>query len=110
MKKVLTRNVYKMDTQVRLGQVSLGQGRVVEVSGDNDTDPEEKIFEFQQGKLGKGVVILTQEQSDALLDKLGIDAYDFYIDKLSKFILEKNATVGNHYRTILKWASEDAKV
>lgn len=102
----------QMSAQGRLGQVCSGQGRVVEGSenGDNDTDPEDKIFEFQRGKLGKGVVILTQEQSDALLEKLGIDAYDFYIDKLAKFILEKNATVGNHYKTILKWASEDAEV
>lgn len=104
--------VYKTDTQVRLGQGRLGQGRVVEGSenGDNDTDPENQKFEFQRGNLGKGVVILTQEQSDALLEKLGIDAYDFYIDKLSKFIINKNATVGNHYATILKWAMEDAKV
>lgn len=111
------RNIYsldvsKMDTQVRLGQVSLGQVRVVEVSEDvdNNTDPEDRKFEFQRGSLGKGVVILTEEQSEALLEKLGIDAYDFYVDKLSKFIIEKNATVGNHYKTILKWAMEDARV
>ena len=77
---------------------------------DNHTFTEFTLLKFKFLVFGVGVVILTQEQSDALLDKLGIDAYDFYIDKLSKFILEKNATVGNHYRTILKWASEDAKV
>ena len=104
--------VYKTDTQVRVGKDRLGQGRVVEVSEDvdNDTDPEDRKFEFQRGSLGKGVVILTPEQDSALLDKLGIDAYDFYVEKLAKFIIEKNATVGNHYATILKWVAEDSKV
>lgn len=105
-------NVYKMDTQVRVGKDRLGQVRVVEVSedGDNDNDPESQVFEFQRGKLGKGVVLLTEEQNDALLDKLGLDAYDHYVEKLATFIIKNDAKVGNHYQTILKWAMEDAKV
>lgn len=109
--------VYNSDTQVRLGKVSLGKDKVVEVSGNGYTDNNEDVgnsvdnsFELLGGTLGKGVVLLTPAQSDALLDKLGLDAYNHYVDKLATFIIEKGAKVSNHYGTILKWAKEDAVV
>ena len=67
-------------------------------------------FELQCGSLGKGVVLLTPEQDEALFDKLGFDAYNHYITKLANFIIDNKATVGNHYATILKWAEQDSKV
>lgn len=122
-------NVNKMDTQVRLGKVSQGEVRVVEgsVNGNEENDNNDienteidddtvdnsvdnSTFEFVGGTLGKGVVLLTPEQSNALLDKLGFDAYNHYVDKLSTFIIEKEAKVGNHYLTILKWAKEDMMI
>ena len=86
---------------------------------DNDLYTEEpdlltprasKVFELQKGTLGKGVVILTPEQDDALLDKLGFDGYNHYVAKLADFIIKNDAYVANHYATILKWAEEDSKV
>ena len=71
-----------------------------------DNSKLEKMY----GKLGKGVVLLTEEQQSALLDKLGIDAFDHYVEKLATFIIEKDAKVSNHYNTILKWAKEDMKI
>ena len=118
-------DVNKMETQVRLGKVSQGEVRVVEgsVNGNEendindientenvDKDVDNSTFEFLGGTLGKGVVLLTPEQSNALLDKLGIDAFNHYVDKLSTFIIEKEAKVGNHYLTILKWAKEDMMI
>ena len=117
-------DVYKMDTQVRLGKVRQGECRVVEgsaiVSEENDNNGNEtdenvdnsvdNSFEYMGGELGKGVVILTNAQRDKLLDELGYDAFNHYVDKLSTFILQKDAKVGNHYQTILKWAKEDMKV
>ena len=69
-----------------------------------------KTFNLQYGKLGKGVVLLTDEQDEELLEKLGYDGYNHYVDKLATFIIEKNAKVSNHYATILKWAREDAMI
>ena len=114
-------NGNQMATQYSIGKDSIGEYRVVEVSEDgnhnnsdlsteNDDISTESQFELQQGILGKGVVLLTPEQDEALLDKLGLHAYDHYVSKLADFIIEKNATVANHYATILKWAKEDAKV
>ena len=59
------------------------------------------------GELGKGVVLLTDDQLSDLLDKLGVDGFDYYVDKLSCFIIKNDAKVKNHYETILKWWRQD---
>lgn len=96
---------------------SIVEYRVVEgstnVSNENDENVDNFVdnsFEYMGGQLGKGVVILTNAQREALLEKLGIDAFDHYVDRLSSFILRKDAKVGNHYQTILKWVEEDSRV
>ena len=60
------------------------------------------------GELGKNVVFLSDAQIADLLDLMGVDTFDYYVDKLSRFILQNNARVKNHYDTILKWWKEDA--
>lgn len=100
-------SVSKMDTQVRLelGQDSLelgqGRGSVVPADGSEDT----------LRKTGKeGVVYLSDRQMGCLLEKMGMDAFDVYFDKLERFIIENGASVKNHYKTILKWYEEDTQV
>ncbi len=66
-----------------------------------------KIF---GGKLGKGVVMLSEDQIDSLLDQIGLEQFDYYVDKLAAFILKNDAHVKNHYETILKWVKEDSRV
>ena len=108
-------DVYKLDTQVRLGEVRQGEISVVEGSENVDTSSDNlstetvdnSKLELMHGKLGKGVVLLTEAQKDSLLEILGFDAFNHYIEKLANFIISKGATVGNHYQTILKWAKED---
>lgn len=114
-------DIYNMDTQVKLGKSSLSKDKVVEVSGDvygcdnlddveNVEISEDNSFEYVGGTLGKGVVLLTKEQNEALLEKLGIDAFNHYVEKLATFIIKNDAKVSNHYNTILRWAREDAMV
>ena len=74
------------------------------------TATAERKVKVLGGKLGKGVVFLSDEQIEDLLDKMGIDTFDHYVDKLSCFIIDKGAKVKNHYETILKWWQEDAAV
>jgi hypothetical protein len=118
--KCLSNDGQVTDTcQRRLGKVSLGEYRVVESSGlatDSDSDSLENSLENSRkelrfmGGIGKGVVLLSEEQSDNLLDKLGFDAYNHYVEKLAYFIINNDAKIGNHYQTILKWAAQDAKI
>ncbi len=107
-------NGYQMDTQYRLGEGSLGKDRIVEGSEDDNRGSGElstdNQFELQCGSLGRGVVLLTPKQNDALLDKLGLEGYNHYVSKLAAFIINNDAKVGNHYATILKWAKEDARI
>lgn len=62
------------------------------------------------GALGKNVVRLSQAQSDALLDTIGFDMYNYYIERLADFIINTGAAPVNHYEMILKWWKEDRKV
>ena len=71
---------------------------------------EDSKLKVVGGELGKGVVFLTDEQMDDLLDKIGLEAFDHYMDKLSNFIINNDARVKNHYETILKWWQEDGTV
>ena len=91
-----------------------------EQSGFLSEDPDEPEFaaaagtyqslNFMNGKLGKGVVLLSQEQMEDLLEKMDLDSFDYYVEKLADFILKNQAKVKNHYATILKWWEEDRSV
>ena len=105
----------KVDTQYSVVKSSIEQYRVdvVEGNGNSDNgnqDAEDSKLELMYGTLGKGVVLLTDKQKDALLDELGFDAFNHYIEKLADFIINKKAKVSNHYATIKKWHAEDKMV
>ena len=67
----------------------------------------DRKLKMMQGDLGKGVVALTDVQIELLLETLGLDMFDFYVDKLSSFIIKNGAKVKSHYDTILRWYRED---
>ena len=90
-----------------IDKVSIVEGSVVD---DTTTATEEDKLKMRGGKLGKGVVYLTDRQFSDLLDKLGLDAFDRYVERLATFIIDKKAHVKSHYETILKWYEEDTKV
>lgn len=108
--------------KVSIVKDSIVKDRVVEGSenGNQETDLEDdenvdnpvdsSTLEYMGGTLGKGVVLLSDAQREELLDKLGFDAFNYYINRLSTFIIQKGASVKNHYKTILKWAEEDRMI
>lgn len=69
----------------------------------------DRQLKMLQGELGKGVVALTDNQIDVLLDKMGLEMFDHYVAKLSDFIIQTGAQVKSHYATILKWWMEDSQ-
>lgn len=68
----------------------------------------EKYVKSVGGELGKGVVFLSDRQVEELLGTMGIDCFDYYVDKLANFIIRNDAKVANHCETILKWWREDS--
>ena len=71
-----------------------------------DADSQLKMW---GGKLGQGVVALTDNQAAILLEKMGQEVFDHYVTKLSSFIIRNGAQVKSHYATILKWWMEDSE-
>lgn len=75
--------------------------------GDGYTESDVNVL---GGELGKDVVFLSGNQISDLLDKMGLETFDYYVDKLSTFIIKNGAKVRNHYETILKWWQEDGQL
>ena len=75
---------------------------------DKTAAAAERKLKLLNGKLGKGVVLLSEAQIESLLEQLDIDAFDYYVEKLADFIIKNDAKVKNHYETILRWWREDS--
>ena len=70
----------------------------------------ERNVQVVGGELGKNVVFLSDEQMGDLLDRMDLDTFNYYVDKLSNLIIKNDAHVKNHYETILKWWREDGMI
>ena len=77
---------------------------------DGGGDGPERKVKVLGGQLGKDVVFLSDAQISDLLDKMDVDTFDHYVDKLSSFIIKNGAKVKNHYETILKWWQQDGAI
>lgn len=77
---------------------------------NEDTAAADRNVNVVGGELGRNVVFLSEAQIGDLLDKMGMEAFDHYVEKLSNFIIKNGAHVKNHYETILKWWKQDAAV
>ena len=72
---------------------------------------EDKVRRSLGGELGKGVVLLSQEQMDDLLDKLSLEEFDYYVGVVADCILKgKPFKRKTHYQAILDMAMADRRV
>lgn len=66
---------------------------------------------FLQGSLGKGVVLLSDEQLDDLLDKLSFEEFNKYVEIVAESELSgKHYRKKTHYQAILDMAIQDRRV
>lgn len=80
------------------------------ISTDLSTSEDNKR-KMLGGELGKGVVLLSQEQMDDLLDKLSIEEFDHYVGVVADCILNgKPFKRKTHYQAILDMAMADRKI
>ena len=82
----------------------------VTTNDDAAATASENVLKPFGGKLGKDVVLLTDAQVEDLLERMGVEAFDNYVEKLSGFIIKNDARVASHYDTILKWWRQDSRV
>lgn len=78
--------------------------------GEGGGDSSDRKVKVLGGELGKNVVFISEEQFADLLDKMDLETFNHYVDKLSTFIIKNDARVKNHYETILKWWREDGAI
>ena len=63
------------------------------------SNPDNQLQSFCEG------VMLSDNQVADLLEKMGLEAFDYYIAKAKKY-----PNIKNYYETILKWYNEDRQV
>ena len=77
----------------------------------SESDRERSSLQRQYGTLGRGVVMLSDEQSDDLLSRLSIDEYDKYVSIVAECELNgKKYKNKSHYQAILDMVEADRKV
>jgi predicted phage replisome organizer len=72
---------------------------------------EEAKLKFLGGKLGKGVVMLSDEQIKSLLDELTIDEFNKYVEIVAEAELSgKHYKKKTHYQAILDMVAKDRRM
>ena len=90
-------------------------GQSIETENDEfstgfSTDEDKKRISLG-GELGKGVVLLSQEQMNDLLEKLSVEEFDHYVSVVADCILKgKPFKRKTHYQAILDMAAQDRRV
>jgi hypothetical protein len=69
----------------------------------DDLSEEDKLDKF-------GGLLLSEKQTEKLLDIMGLEVFDRYCKKLEDYINKYGDVVKSHYATILKWYKEDTAV
>ncbi len=78
---------------------------------ENSTDRESVKLKYIGGTLGKGVVMLSDEQVDSLLDRLSIEEFNKYVGIVADCELNgKPYKKKSHYQAILDMVKADRKV
>ena len=80
---------------------------VADATGDDGNSEQKNKFVMFGGNFAG--VMLTEEQNEELLKRLDLDAYNYYLTKLSNSIAAGGKYNG-HYKTIMKWYNEDCDV
>ena len=102
------------EENIRLDEIRVEESKInntsekerLSAAATTTTTERENNFNFIDGH-GRGVVTLTEWQISDLNERLGREALEHYLDKLSTFIIEKQARIKSHYDMILKWYEED---
>lgn len=82
-------------------------GNSNDIASNNVENNVEKLDVI--GGIGQGVVFLTENQIQSILDLVGIDGFEYYVGKIADCVINKHYNVRSHYKTIIKWIQEDSQ-
>ena len=104
----LQKEIYKDIEIDRKNESAFGQSTGTDFVNISTDDAKRKVI---GGELGKGVVMLSQEQMDDLLERLSIEEFDYYVSVVADCILKgKQYKRKTHYQAILDMAAADRVV
>ena len=108
----LQKEIYKDIEIDRKNESAFGQSIDIDsVNLSSDLSTEGAKRKALGGELGKGVVMLSPEQMDDLLEKLSIEEFDHYVSVVADCILKgKQYKRKTHYQAILDMAAADRVV
>jgi predicted phage replisome organizer len=101
------------------GNATVTLCNAIEEEGEKDKEKESHSFiqceeakrKLLGGTLGKGVVMLSDEQMEDLLDKLSLEEFNKYVEAVAECELNgKHYKKKTHYQAILDMANKDRKV
>ena len=99
--------------------VTVTQCNAVEEEGEQEkeihsiihTAQDSERLRYLGGTLGKGVVMLSEDQINALLDEMSVEEFDKYVEIVAECELSgKRYKKKSHYQAILDMAHKDRKV
>ena len=111
-----------LDTVSRDSHVTVTGCHDIEEEIEEEKDKEEEFHSFTHsaesakrrflgGTLGKGVVLLSEEQMNDLLSRLSIEEFDRYVSTVAECELSgKHYKKKSHYQAILEMAEKDRKI
>ena len=77
----------------------------------DEYEEEDYILRHTPFYSGKGVVMLSEIQENILLDKIAdYRMFNYYLEALADFIIEKDAKPKSHYQTILNWYNQARRI
>ncbi len=80
------------------------------MNGDSfDRSSEKQKLRFLHGELGGGVVLLSEEQEEELLDMLSVEEFDKYVSIIRDCELSGKHFKKPHYQAIVEMVNEDRK-
>ena len=87
------------------------ENRTEEKGMEEEADgiPHDDCLKPMGGALGKNILLLTEAQTESLLNEMGLECFDEYAKKIVSF-LQRGGYVKNHYETMRKWWKEDQKL
>ena len=105
-------SVNQMETQVRLGKVSIGKDSIDKYNTADSDEPEQpapKKIKPVKHKYGEyNNVLLTDEEMEKL--KTEYSDVDERIERLSSYVASTGKSYKSHYATIRNWARKDATI
>lgn len=106
-----SKDVHGQSTEVPLLEEEIEKDKEKESLSFIQSDAETAKMEYMNGTLGEGVVLMSEEQFNDLLDKLSLDELHKYFSVIVE--CEKNGRhykKKSHYQAILDMAAKDRKV